>query len=138
MKLHCSLGIWVCLFLCFNITIAQHTIGIFDGNTAVGNPKIKGTANYNAKDQTYTLTGSGTNMWFGADEFQYLWTTIQGDFIVRATVHFNGEGKDPHRKAGWIIKDNLDTNSRHVNASTHGDGLTSLQYRKTVGGIPKN
>lgn len=134
MKLPSYLGILLCSFLSFQISQAQHTIGIFDGNTAIGNPKIKGTANYDAKNQTYTLTGSGTNMWFGKDEFQYLWTTIQGDFILRATVVFNGAGKDPHRKAGWIIKDNLDTNSKHVNASTHGDGLTSLQYRKTVGG----
>ena len=114
---------------------AQYKIGIFDGETAIGNPKLTGSATFNATNQTYTLTGAGSNMWFGTDEFQYLWTTIQGDFILRATVKFNGGSSDPHRKTGWIIKNSLDTNSAHVNASIHGDGLTSLQYRKTVGGL---
>ncbi|MGJ8713963.1 MAG: TolB family protein [Maribacter stanieri] len=114
---------------------AQHKIGIFDNQISIGNPKVKGFATFNSDNQTYTIDGAGTNMWFEKDEFQYLWTTIQGDFILRTTVNFEGKGKDPHRKAGWIIKNNLDDNSAHVNASTHGDGLTSLQYRKTVGGL---
>ncbi len=114
---------------------SQHAIGIFDNNTDIGNPKHKGLSTYNATDQTYTIAGAGSNMWFEHDEFQYLWTTIQGDFILRAEIKFLGEGVDPHRKTGWIIKPNLDDNSPHVNASTHGDGLTSLQYRKTVNGL---
>lgn len=118
-----------------HIATAQHKIGIFDGTTAIGNPALKGAATFESQHQTYTLTGAGTNMWFENDEFQYLWTTLQGDFILRATVRFNGAGMDPHRKAGWIVKNNLDHNSEHVNASTHGDGLTSLQYRKTIGGL---
>ena len=127
----------VTLFVFLNALMlsAQHKIGIFDGTTAVGNPKITGTASYLSDNQTYTLSGAGTNMWFGQDEFQYLWTTLQGDFILRTTVHFNGKGKDPHHKAGWIVKNSLDGNSKHVNASTHGDGLTSLQYRASIGGL---
>ncbi len=123
------------LFFLIGLTAtAQKQFGQFDRNLDVGNPKIKGEAKYNEEDQTYTLKGSGTNMWFGNDEFQYLHTTLQGDFILRAEVEFLGEGVDPHRKVGWIIKNDLDANSQHVNASTHGDGLTTLQYRKQVGG----
>lgn len=122
------------LFLSSPTFQAQHKIGFFDGTTAIGNPAVTGTAHYESQSQTYTLTGAGANMWFGSDEFQYLWMTLQGDFILRATVNFNGSGVDPHRKAGWIVKNDLDANSNHVNASIHGDGLTALQYRKTVGG----
>jgi hypothetical protein len=123
------------LFVLFigTMVCAQNQLGIFDANLDVGNCAVNGSSEYNPKDQTYTLSGSGTNMWFGKDDFQYLWTTIQGDFILRAEVAFVGEGVDPHRKVGWIVKNSLDTNSKHVNASTHGDGLTSLQYRKEVG-----
>lgn len=127
------LGLLLILFST-QIGTAQHKIGIFDGTTAIGNPALKGSATFESEQQTYTLTGAGTNMWFENDEFQYLWTTLQGDFILRATVKFDGAGSDPHRKAGWIVKNNLDHNAAHVNASTHGDGLTSLQYRKTIGG----
>ena len=113
---------------------AQNQIGIFDNNSDIGICRLEGFSEYSEENQTYKIGGSGTNMWFGKDDFQYLWTTIQGDFILRAEVKFLGKGVDPHRKVGWIVKDNLDTNSKHVNATTHGDGLTSLQYRKETGG----
>jgi TolB protein len=113
---------------------SQSQVGIFDNHTDIGNCKHKGFATYDADKQAYTIGGAGTNMWFGQDEFHYLWTTLQGDFILRAEFAFHGSGVDPHRKVGWIIKNNLDGNSKHVNVCVHGDGLTSLQFRKTVGG----
>jgi hypothetical protein len=113
---------------------AQNQIGIFDNNSDIGICRLEGFSEYSEENQTYKIGGSGTNMWFGKDDFQYLWTTIQGDFILRAEVKFLGQGVDPHRKVGWIVKNNLDANSQHVNATTHGDGLTSLQYRKETGG----
>ncbi|MFK7813764.1 MAG: TolB family protein, partial [Maribacter sp.] len=128
-----KLSLFVFLMMSY-FSFSQEKIGQFDATTAIGAPEITGSAVYDTDKQTYTLSGAGTNMWFGNDEFQYLFTTLQGDFIVRATVEFVGEGIDPHRKVGWIVKNSLDANSKHVNATTHGDGLTSLQYRKTVGG----
>ncbi len=121
------------ILLVTTMVTAQNKIGIFDNNLDIGNCALKGSAAYSESDQTYTLSGSGTNMWFKKDEFQYVWTTIQGDFILRAEVKFLGEGTDPHRKVGWIVKNSLDPNSMHVNATTHGDGLTSLQYRNKIG-----
>jgi len=112
---------------------AQNKIGQFDNHTDIGNCKNKGFAYYDPENQTYTIGGSGTNMWFGSDEFHYLWTTIQGDFILQAEVEFMGKGVEAHRKCGWIVKNSLNANSMHVNASVHGDGLTCLQYRKSIG-----
>ncbi len=111
------------------------TFGIFENQTNIGNPENKGTINYNSDNQNYTLTGSGINMWAENDQFQFLYKSIQGDFILRTHIKFVGEGVDPHRKIGWIVRNNLSGNSPHINASIHGDGLTSLQYRKTDGGI---
>lgn len=124
------------LFLILTIAPAksQTKIGIFDNHLDVGEPKNKGFAYYQEEDQTYLIGGSGNNMWFDQDQFQYLWTTVQGDFILRAEFEFMGDGVDPHRKVGWIVKNDLNDETPHVNASTHGDGLTSLQYRKTIGG----
>ncbi len=122
------------LFMMAGTLSGQGELGIFDNHTDIGNCRNKGFAMYHRNDQTYTIEGAGINMWFERDEFHYLWTTIQGDFILRAKVKLLGEGVEPHRKAGWIVRNNLDGNSPHVNAATHGDGLTSLQYRKTTGG----
>ncbi len=114
--------------------MGQEKIGIFDNHLDIGQCKNAGFANYLEKDQTYLIGGSGKNMWFTEDEFHYLWTTIQGDFILRAEFEFSGNGVDPHRKVGWVIKNDLDSNTPHVNATVHGDGLTSLQYRNAYNG----
>jgi len=109
------------------------TMGIFENSSDIGAVNHKGNTVYDPISQSYTLSGSGTNMWFGQDEFQYAYKSIQGDFILRARVEFLGDGMDPHRKVGWIVRNNLHSDSPHVNASVHGDGLTSLQFRREKG-----
>lgn len=127
----------VCAFFClilFNVnTHAQ--VGIFDSQSDVGPVKHSGTASFNAKTQRYTLTGSGANIWGTHDEFHFVWKKMKGDFILRANVAFIGKGVEDHRKIGWMVRSSLDTNSKHINAVLHGDGLTSLQFRKSVSGI---
>ncbi len=122
------------IYYCPEGLIAQQKIGIFDNHTDIGQVKHAGFASYDKNNQTYLVGGAGSNMWFNKDEFHYLWTTVQGDFIVRAEIELIGKGVDPHRKVGWIVKNNLDNDTKHVNAVVHGDGLTSLQYRKNVNG----
>jgi len=122
------------LVLSITLTHGQNNLGIFSNHLDIGSPELKGFATYNADEQTYTIGGGGINMWADTDQFHYLWSTLQGDFILKAEVAFQGKGVDPHRKVGWVIKNDLETNTPHVNATTHGDGLTSLQYRKTTGG----
>ncbi|MEO0572260.1 MAG: SMP-30/gluconolactonase/LRE family protein [Bacteroidota bacterium] len=112
---------------------AQST-GIFENHSDIGNVKHSGITEYDSTDQTYTLSGSGTNMWFGQDEFHYAYQSIQGNFILRAQVAFVGEGVDLHRKVGWMVRNSLHPDASHVNATVHGDGLTSLQYRGLKGG----
>lgn len=107
--------------------------GIFDNHLDIGEVENKGVVSYNGEDQEYLIEGSGKNMWFADDQFHYLWKSIQGDFIVRAKVKFIGKGVDPHRKIGWMARNSFNPDSPHVNASLHGDGLLSLQYRKAKG-----
>lgn len=116
---------------------AQENLGLFDNHLDIGPVQHQGFATYENEEQIYTIGGSGENMWFGEDQFHYLWTTIQGDFILRAEVEFLGDGVDPHRKVGWVIKSDLDHNTPHINATTHGDGLTALQFRDSNGGETK-
>ena len=111
----------------------QKPVGQFDSHEDVGGVATPGSVVYDTEHQTYTIAASGTNMWAGKDEFHYLWKRLKGNFILRARVEFIGKGVDPHRKIGWIVRPNLDTDAPHVNASVHGDGLTSLQFRRTKG-----
>lgn len=108
--------------------------GMFENNQDIGPVEIEGSVSYNSEDQEYLIESSGENMWFGKDQFHFLWRSIQGDFILRAKMRFIGDGVDPHRKLGWILRNSLNDDSPHVNATVHGDGLTALQYRRIRGG----
>jgi sugar lactone lactonase YvrE/regulation of enolase protein 1 (concanavalin A-like superfamily) len=109
--------------------------GIFDGQTDVGTVKDAGSGVYDAKLQQYILTGSGQNIWATHDDFHFVWKKMKGDFILRTNAAFIGKGVELHRKVGLMVRTTLDSNSKHINAVVHGDGLTSLQYRKTLSGI---
>lgn len=123
----------VVIFTC-NLSKAQSgNIGTFTKSADIGNPKNVGSAVYNSQSQTYTVKGSGYNIWFNRDEFQYLYKKLGGDFILTADFEFVGEGGDPHRKFGWMIRESADEAAASINASVHGDGLTVLQWRPLRG-----
>jgi TolB protein len=114
---------------------SQTSLGMFDEQGDVGNPTLKGNTVYNKEDQTYLMSGAGKNIWSRADQFQFVWKKIKGDFIIKATVHFIGKGVDGHRKLGVMARDKLTTDSRYIDGSFHGGLplLTSLQYRQSDG-----
>jgi Tol biopolymer transport system component len=116
------------------IMMAQsYAVGIFTTHADIGNPKIKGSANYNPADQSYNLKGAGYNIWFNRDEFHYAFSKIKGDFLLTANVKMVGEGKDPHRKIGWMVRASEQEDAAHMTATVHGDGLTVLQWRRLRG-----
>ena len=121
------------LFFCFLIMIhesnAQNSIGVFEKQFTIGDTK-QGSAAYDAQTQEYTIQGSGNNIWFNHDGFQYLCRQMKGDFILRCNANFPGKGVEAHRKFGWMVRSSLDSTSACASVAVHGDGLTSLQYRK--------
>src|SRR5882672_3449738 len=112
----------------------QSPIGIFEGQTDVGTNTKPGSATYIPQTQQYIISGAGYNIWGDHDEFHFLWKKMKGDFLLYTCADFVGwNGVEQHRKVGWMVRKNLDGNSPHVNAVEHGDGLTSLQFRRTAG-----
>ncbi len=110
------------------------SLGAFEGHTDVGNVKIAGAATYDAAQQTYLVAGAGYNVWFDHDACHFLWKRLDGDFILRAEARLLGDGGDPHRKLGWMVRAGLDADAAHVSAAVHGDGLAALQFRRSTGG----
>jgi lysophospholipase L1-like esterase len=110
----------------------QKRIGLFDGETDVGKVSHPGSTSYDAERQQYSVSGSGANMWFDHDDFHFVWRRMKGNFILTARARFTGKGVEPHRKLGWIVRSSLTTNSPHVTAAVHGDGLTALQFRRSA------
>ena len=127
------------LVIAFSATAASaalaqdHAIGQFDGSQDIGDPKLPGSAVFNPQEQEYHLTSAGTNMWFGRDQFHFVWRKLPGNFILRARAAFVGQGEDHHRKLGWMVRANLDPESPYADTAVHGDGLTSLQFRRVPG-----
>jgi Tol biopolymer transport system component len=120
--------------LSINTAMAQGpAAGIFQNSTDVGNPKNRGSSAYNQPDQSYSLKGSGYNIWFERDEFHYLYNKIKGDFILTANFRFEGKGTNLHRKTGWMIRWSTGEKSPHISAVLHGDGLTVMQWRGKEG-----
>jgi len=108
-------------------------VGIFEGNQDVGSVLHAGSTEYDAAHKTYTLAGSGENMWFKADAFQFAWKKVSGDVSLAATIDFIGKGVNEHRKAVVMIRQSLDADSAYADIAVHGSGLTSLQYRDARG-----
>jgi len=113
-------------------------MGIFQFNSDIGNPKNHGSVIYNKTEQSYSLRGSGYNIWFERDEFHYLFNKIKGDFILTANFKFEGNGTEPHRKTGWMLRTSTEDNSPHISAVLHGDGLTVMQWRDNKGALMKD
>ena len=122
------------------ITIApllfqQTSVGTFSDNSDIGNPLRAGRVTYNAISDEYTIEGAGANIWANRDEFHFVWRRLKGNFILTTNAGFPGKGVEPHRKIGWMVRASLDDESPHASAVLHGDGLTSLQFRKTKAGV---
>ena len=121
------------VLLTVNARAAAPPLGIFKDHADVGTVLHAGSAAYDAAQQTYTIRGSGANMWFGEDDFHFLWTRASGDVSLTADIAFTGNTGNNHRKAVLMIRQSLDANSPAVDLARHGDGLTSLQFRDAVG-----
>jgi TolB protein len=106
----------------------------FTNSGDVGGPALKGSTEFDAAKGQYRMTGSGSNIWAKEDQFQYVWKEMSGNFAVAATLEFLGEGA-PHRKAGIMLRQTLDTDSPYVDVVIHGTGMPAIQWRNTKGDI---
>jgi hypothetical protein len=60
---------------------------------------------------TYTMTGSGADIWDDADEFHYAFKTLTGAGTIEAQV-LSVDNTDPWAKAGVMIRETLDPGSK--------------------------
>jgi Tol biopolymer transport system component len=109
--------------------------GIFDRSSDVGIVAHSGSVLFSDKSGEYVVTGGGANIWANADAFHYVYKHVSGDLDLTSQIRWTGQGANEHRKAGWMIRRDLTADSPYVDAVVHGDGLTSLQFRRTKGGL---
>jgi hypothetical protein len=94
------------------------------------NVQIPGSASYSG---TFTVKGSGDDIWNQSDNFHYCYQPASGDVTIIARVAAQ-QNTDPWAKAGVMIRESLAANSVHAMAvMTPGNGA-NLQWRPTTGG----
>ena len=108
-------------------------LGLFQGQGDLGQILHAGSGQFDPAKGTYRVSGSGANLWFGIDDFHYVWKKMSGDVALSADIDFVGETGNAHRKAVLMIRQSLDPHSVYADVARHGDGLTSLQYRDATG-----
>jgi TolB protein len=126
----------VCCGLAVAMLLAGATaVGDFENQSDVGSPHMAGSAEFRAG--AYIVRGSGLNIWGTADAFHFVWKKTPGDVSLAADIEFEGEGVVAHRKAGLMVRQSLESGAPYADIMIHGDGLASLQYRETPGGVTK-
>jgi len=128
-------GLLITLLINYTCFAQNPILGVFDGHTDIGDVSKTGTVEFNINSEEYRIGGTGNNMWENNDDFHFVWRQLTGDFIIKAKFNFVGEGVNPHRKVGLMARHSLEPNSPYADICIHGDGLTSLQYRRNIDGI---
>jgi TolB protein len=112
------------------LCVAQsNNLGIFTNQGSVGQTPPGVKAQYDAAKEEYEITGGGANIWGANDAFYFLWRKASGDMTLTADVRWVGTSSAEHRKAVLMIRQSLDPGAPYADAVSHGNGLTSLQFR---------
>ena len=82
---------------------------------------------------TYTMTGSGADIWNQSDEFHYAFKTLSGPGSIVARVESVGD-TDNWAKAGVMIRETLDADSKHAMMIVSYASGVSFQRRVDTSG----
>jgi regulation of enolase protein 1 (concanavalin A-like superfamily) len=100
-------------------------------STDVGTPGMAGSASFS--NGTFTVSGSGGDIWSTSDNFQYAFQSVTGDQTITARVA-SQQNTNVWAKAGVMIRQTTAANSAYVFVMiTPGNGV-NMQYRPTNGG----
>jgi hypothetical protein len=108
-------------------------IGIFEGQSDIGAAVVPGASSFNAATGQYTIISAGYNVWYGRDEFRFLWEKMSGDISLAGDIDFPDTAGYSDRKALVIIRQSLDDDSKEAMVALHGAGLLHLAWRSGKG-----
>ena len=133
----CSSSFTVLLFVLLlpGLNQAQNpaSLGAFESHTDVGTVLHPGSVDYDSANKTYTIAGSGENMWLAQDAFQFVWKKMSGDVSLTADIGLLTKTGNERKKAALMLRQSLDADSVYADVALHASGLTSLQFRDEKG-----
>ncbi len=110
-------------------TTTATPIGIFEGQSDVGTAVVPGSASYDPATKRYTIDSAGYNIWYTRDEFRFLWRKMSGDVSLAADIAFPKPDGYGDRKVVFIVRQDLDDDSKEAMVALHGAGLIHLAFR---------
>jgi hypothetical protein len=117
------------VFNSFSISGAAQAIVLSDAD--IGGPAVAGSASLNSG--TYTVNGSGTDIWGTSDTFNYDSASVSGDYTV--VVQVNSQTYTSYwAKSGIMMRTSSAANSPYVAVYVNPSNYAELQYRDTAGG----
>ena len=97
--------------------------GLVWGQKDIGNPGIAGSASEAAG--TWTISGSGHDIWGNADGFHYVYRPLSGDGSLRVNL-VSMDLTSGWAKVGPAVRETLESGSRH--AMTAMTGANGIQF----------
>ena len=80
---------------------------------------------------TWTLDGSGTNVWGASDEFRFAYQQVTGDVDIRVSIT-SLENVHDWSKAGVMIRESLTANARNAFLMVTPTSGRFFQWRSTT------
>ncbi|MDD7887733.1 LamG-like jellyroll fold domain-containing protein [Flavivirga sp. 57AJ16] len=99
-------------------------------NTDIGNTGLTGSTTFSSN--TFTIKGSGSDIWGSNDAFQMAFKKVNSDIEIIASVN-SQTNTDAWAKAGVIVRESLDNNSKHVFAAITPENNGGAFYRSNTG-----
>ncbi|WP_082396047.1 fibronectin type III domain-containing protein [Olleya sp. ITB9] len=101
-------------------------------NADVGNPTISGNASYD--NGTFTVNGTGSDIWGQSDQFHYVYQPLNGDGEIIAKIE-SVDNTNNWAKAGVMIRETLNQGSKHgMLVASYSEGI-AFQRRTATGGV---
>lgn len=94
---------------------------------------VKAAGSVTQASGTFTINGSGADIWNSADAFRYAFQSVTGDFSITARV-INMQNTAAWAKAGVMIRNSLDANSTYAVAFMTPSNGFAFQQRTSTGG----
>jgi hypothetical protein len=123
----------------FAISAVQDLPGELSLAHDIGAPCAAGSTAFDPTTGEYAVTGSGTDIWQGGDQFQFAYREITGDFFVAVAHIKERQWADGSRwgKVGIMARQDCTARSRYAMMQDHGvdpQDQTRFAARPTQGG----
>ncbi len=110
--------------------VATLTVGVWS-STDIGAVAAVGSSAF--VGGTWTLTGSGVDIWNASDEFRFTSQSVSGDVVI--TARLTGlQNTNPWAKAGVMVRETFATGSRHAFTCLTGANGAGFQRRLNTNG----